>query len=109
MQSMALQVTKDKNHEFLEHHGDEWRMERYYQQNPDGSWTWGVYQRTHTGLEHPEVDKKTGEVTKPGLLGIHPVHKGETHDEYVWVKKHAGSEESAREYISKHGTPSPRR
>ena len=85
-----------------------WRIERQFRHEPDGTYMWAVYQRTHTGLEKPEHDAQ-GNVTKPGLLGVHPVHKGETHEEWVWVRKFGGTEEQAREFIAKNAHAGPKR
>jgi hypothetical protein len=101
------QMKVTKHHEFMEDHGDDYRIERDYTGQPDGSYNWTVFKREHTGLQLKDENKSDkGEDAGPGVrsyavnvikkAGVHPVHKTDTGLSHVWMPVFKGPENAAR-------------
>jgi hypothetical protein len=91
-------VTVTNSGENMEDHGEDWRIERYFQSEPDGTHHWGVYERVRTGAINPEI-LPGGRMTAQ-TSGVHPVLGVPTNEEFVWVKRFAGTEEAVREFVA---------
>lgn len=96
---MAVKV--NKVHDNLEDHGNDWRIERRFRPEADGTHHWVVYEKQT--VEDTVLPKKdaSGNVTEPGKMGTHPVHGEPTTFTYVWIPRFNGPEEQARDYIAK--------
>lgn len=83
---------------FLEEHGDNWRIERHWAAELDGSYKWGVYERVDTGARGAQA-QRDGKTTVEEV-GEHPVHGDATVYRFVWVPKFKGTEQQARDFLA---------
>lgn len=103
---MVLKVTKHSD--TLEDYGDDFRIERHFRSQPDGTYLWSVFRRVPTGLVlKDEFKDDPGEPLAPGGVvgyavekikkpGTHPVHKSPVGLSHVWVDVFTGPENAAR-------------